>query len=392
MSEDFYSVLGVSQDASEDDIKQAYRQKAAEYHPDVSDDLDAEEKFKRIKQAKEVLTDEEKRQAYDRMGHDRFVEAEKRGGFDQGGAGAGGRAGGRRGAAGGNPFGGGGLGDLFEQMFNQGGGGGRGRGPQQGEDLRTTLSLTLEEAYHGAEKQVTVTVPTTCETCDGEGHPPGTDSQSCPECNGRGQVTRVQRTPLGRVQQRTTCPRCEGEGTLYEETCPDCNGAGRTRQERTLRVEVQEGIADGQTIRMRGEGADGEPGARSGDLLVDVEVEDHPDFERDGADLYTEHHVSFPQAVFGDTVQVDTLDGVVEMDLPAGTQSGKRFRLRDEGMPKLRGRGHGDLYVVVQVVTPEPGELDEDQREALEAFVEAGGDDVDVDVDEGLFDRLRNSL
>ncbi|WP_440008858.1 molecular chaperone DnaJ [Halomicrococcus sp. SG-WS-1] len=385
MSEDFYDVLGVSRDASEDEIQEAYREKATQYHPDVSDDPNAEEKFKKVKKAKEVLTDEEKRQAYDQMGHDRFEQAEKRGGFDGGRGGAG--------AGQGNPFGGagggmgGGMGDIFEQFF--GGGGQRGGSrPRQGADLRTTMTIDLEEAYHGAEKQVTVRRPERCDTCNGEGHPPGTDARTCPECNGQGQVTQVQQTPFGRVQQSRTCPRCEGQGELYEETCSDCGGDGVVQREATLSVEVPAGIQDGQTLQMDGEGAPGENGGPNGDMLIEVSVRDHPEFERDGADLHHRAAVSFPQAVFGDTVEIPTVDGSVEMDVPAGTQSGETFRLQGKGMPHLRRRGHGDLYVKAQVVTPES--LNDDQREALEAFAEAGGEEVDVE--QGFFEKIKNSF
>ncbi len=377
MSEDFYDVLGVSRDASEDEIKEAYRKKAREYHPDVSDDPDAEEKFKKVKKAKEVLTDDEKRQMYDQMGHDRFQQAEKHGGV----------GGGQRG--GGDPFGGGGgqgpfgdMGDIFDQFF---GGGSRSRG---GQDLRTSLTIDLEEAYEGVEKELNVRRPETCPDCDGRGHPRDSDSRTCPQCNGQGQQTTVQQTPMGRVQQTQTCRRCEGEGTLYDETCGTCGGDGVVRNEATIQVEIPAGIQDGQTIRMNGEGAPGERGAPSGDLLVEVSVADHPDFERDGDDL--KHHlaVSFPQVVFGDTVEVPTLDGAAEFEIPQGTQSGEMFRLEGKGMPRLRRRGHGDLYVDVQVVTPES--LNEEQKEALEAFAEAGGQEIDVD--EGFFEKIKNSL
>ncbi|WP_207588076.1 molecular chaperone DnaJ [Halomontanus rarus] len=389
MSEDFYDVLGVGPDASAEEIKQAYRKKATEYHPDVSDDPDAEEKFKKIQKAKKVLTDEEKRQAYDRMGHDRFEQAEKHG-FD---AGAGGRGG--AGGMGGDPFGGmgggmgGGLGDIFEQVF--GGGGGRGRGrnrPRKGQDLRTEIRIDLEEAYTGAEKQFTVERPETCDTCEGEGHPPSADAETCPECQGRGQVTQVQQTPLGRVQQTTTCPRCEGEGTLYSETCGDCRGEGYVRNEATLSVEIPEGIDDGQTLRMEREGAPSPNGGPHGDLLIDVSIRDHDTFERDGDDLRYRLPISFPQATFGDSVQVPTLDGDVEFEIPDGTQSGETFRLEGKGMPRLRRRGHGDLYVQVQIVTPES--LNEEQREALEAFAEAGGEDIEVK--EGFFEKIKRSF
>ncbi|WP_135302315.1 molecular chaperone DnaJ [Haloarcula amylovorans] len=383
MSQDFYEVLGVSRDASEDEIQQAYREKAREYHPDVSDDPNAEEKFKKAKKAKEVLTDDEKRQMYDQMGHDRFEQAEKRGG-------AGGGAGGR-GGMGGDPFGGGGgfdMQDIFDQFFGGGGRGGGGNRPRQGQDLQTRLEIDLEEAYNGATKQLTVTRPETCEDCDGKGHPPEADSQTCPECNGQGQTTRVQQTPMGRVQQTATCRRCEGDGTLYDETCSTCGGNGTVQNEATLEVDVPAGIADGQTLRMEREGAPGERGGPNGDLLIQVSVRSHPDFERDGDDLSHQHAISFPQAVFGDTITVPTLDGEVEMDIDSGTQSGEVFRLEDKGMPRLRRRGNGDLYVQVQVVTPDS--LNSEQREALEAFAEAGGEEVDVE--EGFFKKLKNSL
>jgi len=383
MSEDFYDVLGVSRDADEDEIKEAYRQKAREYHPDVSDDPDAEEKFKKAKKAKEVLTDDEKRRMYDQMGHERFEQAEKHGATGGGAGGMGGQ---------GNPFGGaggmGGMNDIFEQFFGGGSGGGGRSGPRQGQDLRTRMSVSLEAAYEGITREVTVTRPERCPDCDGAGHPPEADAETCPECGGQGQTTRVQQTPLGRVQQTQTCRRCEGEGTLYSEQCSTCGGDGQVQREATLQVDVPAGIRDGQSLRMNGEGAPGENGGRNGDLLIEVRVEPHPDFERDGDDLHYDAAVSFPQAVFGDTIEVPTLDGPVEMDLDPGTQSGETFRLRGKGMPHLRGRGHGDLYVTVQVVTPT--ELNEEQREALEAFAEAGGEEVDVD--EGFFEKIKNSF
>jgi len=379
MTEDFYDVLGVSRDASEEEIEEAYREAVRKYHPDVSDEPDAEEKFKKAKKAKEVLTDEQKRKQYDQLGHDRFTEAEKRGGTGGGGG------------ARGDPFGGGGpfgdMQDIFDQFF--GGGGSRsGNRPRAGKDLKTGLRIDLETAYSGATKEVTVTRPEECGECNGRGHPPGTGSRTCPECNGRGQQTRVQQTAFGRMQQRTTCRRCEGEGTIYEETCPACRGDGIVRNDATLQVEIPPGIREGQTLRMDGEGAPGERGARNGDLLVEISIRDHPEFERDGDDLKTRKAVSFPQAVFGDTLEVETLDGTVEFDLPDGTQSGETFRLEGKGMARLRRRGHGDLYVQVQVVTPDS--LNENQREALEAFAEAGGEDIEVE--QGFFDRLRNTF
>ena len=386
MSEDFYDVLGVSPDASAEEIKQAYRSKATEYHPDVSDDPDAEEKFKKIQKAKKVLTDEEKRKAYDRMGHDRYEQAEKHG-FDAGEAG-----GDPFGGMGGGPFGGmggdmgGGLGDIFEQVFG-GGRGGR-RRPRSGRDLRTGLEIDLEEAYSGVEKQFTVERPAECDSCEGSGHPPTADTERCPECQGRGQVTQVQQTPLGRVQQTTACRRCEGEGTLYSETCADCRGEGYVRDEATLTVEVPAGIKDGQTLRMEREGAPSPEGGPAGDLLIDVAVTEHDQFEREGDDLRYRLPVSFPQATFGDELTVPTLDGSVEFEVPSGTQSGETFRLEGKGMPRLRGRGSGDLFVTVQIVTPES--LNDEQREALEQFAEAGGDEIEIK--EGFFERIKRAF
>ncbi|MDY6817639.1 MAG: molecular chaperone DnaJ [Halobacteriales archaeon] len=388
MTEDFYEVLGVSRDADEEEIKQAYRQKAREYHPDVSDDPNAEEKFKKAQKAKEVLTDEEKRQAYDRLGHDRFIQAEKQGGFD-GGAGGAGRAGGPFGGGGGDPFGGEGpFGDIFEQFFGGGRGQGQGQRRRQGADLQTTLEIDLEEAYEGVTKEVTLSRPERCSECNGQGHPPDAEPRTCPQCNGRGQTTQVQQTPLGRVQQTQTCRQCEGQGEIYETRCSVCGGDGVTREQATLSVEVPAGIQDGQTLRMEREGAPGENGGPKGDLLIEVSIREHDEFEREGEDIRYVHPISFPQAVFGDTVEVPTLDGSVEMDIPAGTQSGETFRLRDRGMPRLRGRGQGDQYVQVQVVTPDS--LSQEQREALEQFAEAGGEEIDVE--QGFFEKIKNTF
>ncbi len=384
MAEDFYEVLGVSRDASEEEIEQAYREAVRNYHPDVSDDPDAEEKFKKAKTAKEVLTDEQKRKQYDQLGHERFVEAEKRGGAGGNGRGGGGQ---------GDPFGGGGgpfgdMQDIFEEFFGGGSGSGSGDRPQRGRDLKTELTIDLETAYNGTETEVTATRPEACSECNGRGYPPGTDSRTCPSCNGRGETTRVRQTAFGRMQQRSTCRRCGGEGTIHEETCSTCRGDGVVRNQATLAVEIPAGIRDGQTLRMDGEGAPGDGGGRPGDLLIEIQVEDHPEFERDDDDLVKREPISFPQAVFGDTIDIETIDGTVEFDLPAGTQSGETFRLSGKGMPRLRGRGYGDLYVKVQVVTPD--NLNTEQREALEEFAAAGGEEIEVE--QGFFDRLRNSL
>ncbi|MFC6725621.1 DnaJ C-terminal domain-containing protein, partial [Halobium palmae] len=265
---------------------------------------------------------------------------------------------------------------------------GGGNRPRQGADLRTSLSIDLQDAYDGVETKMTITRPEACPDCDGSGHPPDADVETCPECNGQGQTTTVQQTPFGRMQQTQTCRRCGGEGELYDETCSTCRGEGIVEEEATLSVDVPPGIRDGQTLRMEREGAPGENGGPKGDLLIEISIDPHDEFERDGDDLHYQHAVSFPQAVFGDTVTIETLDGTVEFDVPEGTQSGERFRLKGKGMPRLRRRGDGDLYVTVQIVTPQ--EMNAEQKEALKAFAEAGGDEVEVK--EGFFEKIKNSL
>jgi molecular chaperone DnaJ len=269
-------------------------------------------------------------------------------------------------------------GSIFEQFFGgrrESGGHTRTRTgrqteetrPQQGTDLRTDLTIDLQEAYRGAEKQLTVTRPERYERCDGRGHPSDARSRTCPDCNGQGRMTEVRRTRRGRSQQTRPCSRCDGTGELAEP-CSACGGDGRVCREATLALEIPPGIESGQTLRMGGEGAPGENGGADGDLLVEIAVREHPTFERDGADLHTERAISFPQAVFGDSVGVPTLDGTVEMRVPEGTRSGETFRLEGEGMPRLSERGYGDLYVDVHVSTPNLDALDDEQREALETL------------------------
>lgn len=383
MARDFYDVLGVDRSASEEEIKRAYREKAAEYHPDVSDDPDAEEKFKEIQQAKEVLTDEEQRELYEQLGHERYLEFEKRGGTD---ADAGGqrRAGGPfGGAGGGDPFG-----DIFEQFFGASRQSRSRDRPQSGADLRTRMRIDLVEAYEGTTKRITVRRPEQCDDCGGTGHPPDAEARTCPECNGRGRITQVQQSPFGRVQREQRCDRCDGTGRIHTETCATCGGSGTVERERTLEVDVPAGIRDGQTLRMDGEGAPGERGGPTGDLLIEVTVDDHDTFDRDGDTLYYDLSISYPQAVLGDTVEIPTLAGSVELSIPAGTQPGDKFRIDDRGMPRLRGRGQGDLIVTVDLEVPT--NVSEEQREAIERLAEL--DDVEIDPDESFFDKLKESF
>lgn len=283
-----------------------------------------------------MLTDDEKRQMYDQVGHERFQQSQKRGG------GGGGRGQGNPFGGGGNPFGGmggggGGFEDIFNNLFNGGAGGQQRNRPQQGRDVAQRISIDLEDAYHGVERDVTIRRREVCPECDGEGHPEDADVNTCSECNGSGQQTTVQQTPFGRVQQTTTCRACGGEGETYSEDCSECRGSGRVRRTRDVTITIPAGFRDGQRLRYRGEGEPGENGGPNGDLFVEVNVRDHDEFDRDGDDLRYTHPISFPQAVFGATVEVPTLDGEEELKVPAGTQSGSTFTVSGAGMPHLDG-------------------------------------------------------
>ncbi len=376
MARDYYDALGVSREASQDEIKKSYREKAREYHPDASDHEDAQERFKEIQEAYEVLGDEEKREAYDSMGHDRYVQAEKQG-FDPtdagargAGAGAAGGAGRARGAGGFEDFG-----DIFNDLF----GGGFGEGRQQAAVASVTLSL--EDVHEGAEREISYETEVDCATCDGTGAADPSNARRCSTCGGSGRVEQRQRTPFGQTTTVTSCPDCRGVGIEYDEPCADCRGQGKIRETVTRTVEIPAGVEDGTTLRMR-DGAN--------EVHIEVRVEDHDIFERDGADVYYAHPVSFPQAVFGDTVTVPTLEGDVDMDVPAGTRSGETFRLSNRGLPRLQRAGRGDQYVRVEVVVPDPSDLSEEERDALAEFASAGGDELEYD--EGFLQRLKRGV
>jgi len=378
MARDYYDALGVSRDASQDEIKSAYRKKAREYHPDASDHEDAQERFKEIQEAYEVLGDEEKREAYDKMGHDRFKQAEKQG-FDptDTGAGAGatggaGRARGRRarGAGGFEDFG-----DIFNDLF--GGGFGEGRGP----DAAASITVTLEEVFEGADREISYETTVECDACDGTGAANPSNARRCSTCGGSGRVERRQSTPFGQTTTVTECPDCGGVGVEYDEACSECRGQGEKRETVTRTVEIPAGVEDGTTLRMRDGG---------NEVHIEVRVEDHDIFEREGADVYYAHSVSFPQAVFGDTVTVPTLEGELDMDVPAGTRSGETFRLSNKGLPRLQRAGRGDQYVRVEVVIPDPSDLSGEEREALAEFASEGGDELEYD--ESFLQRLKQGV
>ena len=348
---DYYEVLGVKSGASEAELKKAYRRKAMKYHPDRNpDDKDAEEKFKEANEAYEVLSDADKRAAYDRHGH---------AGVDPQMGGAGG-------------FGGGNFSDVFGDVFSDffgGGGGGRG-GPQRGSDLRYNMELDLEEAVRGTTVNIRIPASVDCKTCKGTGAKKGTSPVTCTTCNGMGQV----RMQQGFFAVQQTCPRCHGAGKMVTDPCGDCHGQGRVEEEKTLSVKVPAGVDTGDRIRLSGEGEAGALGGPAGDLYVVVNVRPHAIFQRDGRDLYCEVPISFADAALGGELEVPTLSGRVKLKIPEGTQTNKLFRLRGKGVTPVRGGGVGDLMCRVAVETPV--KLNKRQRELLDEFRESlHGDD-----------------
>jgi molecular chaperone DnaJ len=341
---DYYEVLGVARNASEDDIKKAFRRLARQYHPDVNKEHDAEARFKEVNEAYEVLSDPQKRQMYDQFGH----------------AGPGMGAG-----AGFENFGNfGGFSDIFQTFFGgQTGGGGR-RGPQRGSDLRYNLTLTFEEAVFGCEKELEIPRADTCASCRGSGAEPGTEPSRCPSCNGTGEIRRVQQSIFGQFVNVIMCDRCQGEGRVITTPCHECHGGGRMRITKYVSLKVPGGVDTGSQIRLTGEGEAGPRGGPNGNLYVAITVRKHQFFERDGQDILYTLPINFAQAALGDEIEVPTVDGKVVLKIPAGTQGGKVFRLKDKGVPNVRGAGRGDQHVYVKVVTPT--ELSRDERELFE--------------------------
>jgi len=362
---DYYEVLGLSKGASEAEIKKAFRRLAKENHPDVNpDNQEAEARFKEINEAYEILSDGDKKAKYDQFGH---------AGVDP-----------NYGAGGGDPFSGFGggfhggmdfdLGDIFGSFFGGGFGGGASASPnrpRRGEDIHMNVSLTFEEAVFGCEKELKVPTIIDCEVCKGTGAAPGTTPETCPDCGGRG-VRQVQRrTAFGVMNTTATCDTCHGTGKRITTPCSTCKGRGKVRKSQKISVKIPAGIDDGQTVSLRSKGNAGLNGGPPGDLLVTVQVRPHPMFEREGIHIRSEIHVSVVQAILGDELEVETLDGKVKYTMPEGTQSGTVFRLRGRGVPRLHASTRGDQFVTV--VVDIPGGLNAEQKELLEKFGESVG-------------------
>lgn len=371
---DFYEILGVDENATQDEIKRAYRKKAKQYHPDLNPDNkeEAEQQFKEATAAYEILSNEEMRSRYDRYGH---------AGVDPQAQGAG--------------FGG--FEDIFSDIFGDifGGFGGFSgnskpyNGPERGSDLRYDLTIEFEEAIFGTEKEITVRKEENCTTCDGTGAKPGSEVKTCSVCNGSGEVRRVQNTNLGQFVRVVTCENCNGTGEEIEDKCESCNGSGREIKSKTLRVKIPAGVDNGSIISIRGEGEAGYKGGEHGDLYVYINIIEDANFIRRGTNLYLDIPVSFTEVALGAEIEVPTLEGIEKYTLPRGTQTGTTFKLKGHGVPNLRGVGRGDLYFTVNVFTPK--ELTDRQEELLLEFSEESGE-VYKKHKKGFFEKVKDAF
>ena len=367
---DYYEVLGVTREASDEEIKRAFRRLAQRHHPDVDGSDGAELRFKEVNEAYRVLSDRQRRTAYDMFGH-AGVEGAAAGGFEGFGGGFG-------------PFG-----DIFDAFFGgQPGAARRGRRVVAGADLRYDLRIEFAEAMSGVTREISFPTLVTCSVCAGNGGEPGTEPERCPECDGTGERRRVAQTILGQMVNIVACPRCGGEGRIVTHPCQHCGGDGRVREERTIEVSVPAGIDSGQRIALEGQGEAGPRGGPPGDLYVAISVAEHPELLRRGTELYHELPVTFAQAALGATLSVPTIEGTEELTIPPGTQSGAELRLRGKGVPRLRGGGAGDLHVIVTLVVP--ARVSKRERELLE---ELGSVSAPARLPKGggnMFDRLRD--
>ncbi len=369
MATDHYRTLGLARDATDDELKRAYKKLARTYHPDLNPgDAEAEASFKKVGAAYEVLRDADRRARYDRYGDDA-----------------------PRASA--DPFGGG-LGDIFEAFFGGGGsvfgGGSRGRsGPPPGEDIETHIDVDLEEVVFGGEQEVTVRTAVRCADCEGSGAATGTRATTCGECGGAGQVRRVRQSVLGQMVTSSACPKCAGLGQVIATPCASCDSNGRTIDQRIYSVDVPPGVEDGNTLRLPGRGAVGPRGGSNGDLYVHIHVRPHPTFRRDGHDLIHDFYIPFTQATLGAHVEYETLDGTEQLIVPRATESGTEFKIRGRGVPNVRGRGRGDLRVRVFIDVPD--ELDDEQDELLRRLAEIRNESV-ADRGQSLFGRFKSAF
>ncbi len=369
---DYYEVLGVSKNASKDEIKKAYRKLSKKYHPDINKEADAADKFKEITEAYDALTDDNKRAHYDQFGH-----ADPNQGFG--------------GFGGGADFGGGfGFEDIFSSIF---GGGTRRRdpnAPRQGADLQYTMTLKFEEAVFGKETDIEIPREEECSTCHGSGAKPGTNPQECSHCGGSGQINVEQNTAFGRIVNRRVCHHCSGTGKFIKDKCSTCSGAGKVKKRKKIHVKIPAGIDDGQQLRVSGQGEPGVNGGPPGDLYVVFHVRSHEFFERDGDDIFCEMPLTFAQASLGDEIEVPTLHGKVKLKIPAGTQTGTKFRLRGKGVPNVRGYGQGDQHIQVRVITPT--KLSEKQKQLLREFTEISGNEAPDEQHDNFFAKVKRAF
>lgn len=365
---DYYEVLGVSKDASKEEIKKAYRKLSKQYHPDINKEADASEKFQEVKEAYEVLSDEQKRAQYDQYGHQDPNQGF--GGFGGGAEGFG-------------------FDDIFSTFF---GGGSRRRdpnAPRKGDDLQYSMTIDFMDAVFGKEEEIELPKDETCSTCHGSGAKPGTKPKTCPYCEGAGQVNVTQDTPFGRMTNRRACQHCQGTGQIIPEKCPTCHGEGKVRKVKKIKVTIPAGVDDGQQLRVTGQGGPGVNGGPAGDLYVVFRVKPHKTFEREGDDIYLDLSISIAQAALGDEIEVPTVSGKVKLKIPAGTQSGARFRLKGKGVKNVHGYGTGDQHIIVRVKTPT--KLNEKQKQLLREFAEISGD-IPEEHSSSLFDKIKRTI
>ncbi len=377
---DYYEVLGIQKGATDDEIKKAFRKQAMKYHPDQNpDDKEAEEKFKEVNEAYEVLSDSQKRSQYDQFGHDAFDPSR---GFGGGGGGYTQYTGGFEDI----------FGDIFGSFM-----GGRGRGqqanpnaPRRGADLSVSLTITFEEAFFGTKKEFSLQRSEVCEHCKGNGAEPGSDVQTCPTCQGSGRVRAVQNTIFGQVATEQVCPDCQGHGKKITNYCTVCGGSGRVNKKRTISVKIPAGIDSGQTITLQGQGNAGTNGGPSGDILVNIRVQSHKLFVRDGYDLKLDMTISYPLAALGGEVTVPTMEGDMTYQIPAGTQPNDVIRIAGKGFPKLRGSGSGDLKIRVKLEVPK--RLNAKQKELLNEYEETFGRTIKHKPKDGFFSKVKDAF